>query len=43
MWRDPVFLADMRLGDVLDGDPRLGSQQCGTVPHAIPQRHPNCG
>jgi hypothetical protein len=36
--RDNVFLADMRLGEVLDGDARLSGQRCRTVTHAVAQR-----
>src|SRR5215469_7985488 len=34
-----VFLADMRLGDVLDRDPCRSCEGYGTLPYAIPQRH----
>ena len=36
---DNVFLADMRLGDVLDAHPRLGSQRRRPLAHTITQRH----
>ena len=36
--RDNVFLADMWLGEVLDGDARLSGQRCRTVTHAVAQR-----
>lgn len=33
-----VFLADMRLGDVLDRDAYRGCEEYGTLPYAIPQQ-----
>ena len=36
--RDNIFLADMRLGDALDGNARVSGQRCRTVAHAVAQR-----
>jgi hypothetical protein len=36
--RHNIFLADMRLGDVLDQDPSLGGQRRRTLAHPIAQR-----
>ena len=36
--RDSIVLADMRLGDVLDGNSRFGGQRCRTVARAVAQR-----
>ena len=36
--RNNIFLADMRLGDVLDGNARLSGQRYRTVTHAVTQR-----
>ena len=36
--RNNIFLTDMRLGDVLDGNSRFGGQRCRTVAHAVAQR-----
>ena len=36
--RDNIFLPDMRLRNVLDGNSRLSRQRCRTVTHAVAQR-----
>ena len=41
--RNNIFLADMRLGDVLDGNARLSGQRYRTVTHAVTQRLANSG
>ena len=36
--RDHILLADIALADVLDRQPRLGSQRCRAVSHTVSQR-----
>ena len=36
--RDNIFLPDVRLRNVLDGNSRLSGHRCRTVTHALAQR-----